>query len=134
VGTGWADVTPWEGGPVLPASLSITATLMAPAGIVLRGTGGTPTGTYYVVSAADLSTSVSNWVAIATNQFDLAGNFDCTNPVSSFELQRFYSIHVGGTNAVPPPPTNGPVIVNQPQRQSILAGPTAGISVVATRR
>src|SRR5204862_8159675 len=99
-------------------------TLMTPGGLVLRGTGGTPTGIYEVVSATSLGASVSNWIAIATNQFDLAGNFGCTNPVSSFDTQRFYSIHAGGTNATPPPP-GLPVIVGQPQSQPVLAGQTA---------
>jgi pectate lyase len=131
IGTSWAEVTPAEGGPALPAGLIITETLMAPGGLVLRGTGGGPTGTYEVVSSTSLNTSVSNWIAIATNQFDLAGNFDCTNPVSSSDTQRFYSIHAGGTNATPPPP-GLPVIVSQPQSQTVLAGQTAIMSVTAT--
>jgi hypothetical protein len=86
------------------SSANIAQAFLAPEGFVLRGTGGSPTGLYEVISATDLTTSVSNWPAIATNQFDLAGNFDRTNPVSPAEPQRFFAIHVlpPSTNAAFP--------------------------------
>ncbi|HUJ72152.1 MAG TPA: right-handed parallel beta-helix repeat-containing protein [Verrucomicrobiae bacterium] len=84
------------------SGLNTTQAFLAPEGFVLRGTGGTPTGTYFVVSATDLTTSISNWVAIATNQFDSSGNFDCTNAVSPINGQQFYAMHVVQASTNPP--------------------------------
>ena len=83
---------------------SVTQAFVAPEGLVLRGTGGSPMGTYEVLSATDFTLSVSNWPALATYQFDPAGNFDCTNPISPADGQRFYAIHVV------PPSTNAPTL------------------------
>ncbi len=72
----------------------MTQMLVAPTGVVLRGAGGTPAATYYVVSSTDLTLAVSSWPIIATNQFDPAGNFDCTNTVLPADAQRYYSVRV----------------------------------------
>jgi pectate lyase len=133
ISTNWADVTPSNGAPLPPppiTNLTVTAAFQAPGGIVLRGVGGSPTGLYEVVSSTDLSINISNWVVFATNLFDVAGNFDCTNPASG--LNQFYSIHAGITNSVPPPPPGAPVIFNQPQSLMILAGQTGVFSVIST--
>jgi len=89
VGTNWADVTPVDNGPPPPppVDFAITESFMTPVGIVLRGTGGTPNGSYEVVSATDVTSALSNWFSIATRQFDASGNFDCTNPVSPSDLR-----------------------------------------------
>jgi hypothetical protein len=70
----------------------ITQTILTPGGVVLRGAGGTPSGTYQVLSTTDLAINLTNWPTIATYQFDAAGNFDCTNPVPPLDLQRYYSL------------------------------------------
>jgi pectate lyase len=131
IGTSWADVTPRRGSSPPPplTNLMVTSAFAIPAGIVLRGAGGSPTGLYEVVSATDLSVGVSHWSTIATNFFDIAGNFDCTNPIST--PNQFFSIHAGITNSGAPPP-GAPVIVSQPQSLSILSGQAAMFSVIAT--
>lgn len=138
IGTSWADVTPSSGGPPPPppgvTNLVIAQAFLAPdaSNFILRGSGGAPTGSYFVTSSTDMNIVASNWVVLATNVFDLAGNFDCTNPVSPLELQRFYRIQVGGTNAVPPPPPGAPGIASQPQNQSVALGDSAVFSVIVT--
>ena len=138
IGTSWADVTPPSGAPPPPPPVTnvvtVTQAFLDPAGFVLRGRGGNPTGAYEVISSIDISTATSNWLSIATNQFDAVGNFDCTNPVSPFDPQRFYSLKLS-TNAPPPPPPpppGAPGIVTQPLSQTVLEGQTAVISVIAT--
>jgi pectate lyase len=73
---------------------------------------------------------LSNWPSLAaTSLFDLAGNFDSTNPVLSGASQQFFRLLVGGT--VPPVPT-GPSITTQPQNQTVLEGQNATFSVSAS--
>ena len=131
LGTSWADVTPTTGAPPppLPPSFSVTEAFFDPAGFVLRGVGGSPTSTYFVVASTDPSASMSTWPAIATNQFDLAGNFDCTNSVSPLEAQQYFSVRSIG--ALPPPPV-GPTITNQPQGVTVTEGNSASFAVGAS--
>ncbi|HMP83822.1 MAG TPA: immunoglobulin domain-containing protein [Verrucomicrobiota bacterium] len=135
IGTSWAQVTPAAGGPVIPpvvTNLTVTQTLLTPSGLVLRGTGGTASGTFDVVSATNLSTSLGNWLTLASHQFDGLGNFDCTNPVSPSDTIRFYSLRVGGTNAPPPPVPGAPGFATQPQNLTVAEGQTAVFSVIVT--
>ncbi len=138
IATNWADATPSAGGPPPPplgvTNLVVTQAFLTPdaSNFILRGTGGSPTGSYFVTTSTDVSIDASNWIVLATNVFDLAGNFDCTNPVSPFELQRFYRVQVGVTNAVPPPPPGAPGITSQPQSESVALGDSAVFSVIAT--
>jgi pectate lyase len=134
IGTSWADVTPSSGGPPPPPSSNpvITQAFLDPTGFIIRGTGGAPTGSYFISTATDVSITASNWVVLATNVFDLAGNFDCTNPVSPLDLQRFYRVQIGGTNTPPPKPPGAPGITSQPQSQTVTLGQSAVFSVIAT--
>ncbi|HVM62272.1 MAG TPA: pectinesterase family protein [Verrucomicrobiae bacterium] len=125
VGTNWADVTPTSGGTPIPPAVSnpvITQVFLSSDACVLRGTGGAPAGVYQVLTSTDLSTSVTNWLPLAAYQFDATGNFDCTNPVSPIDLQRFYSIEVGNSNTAP-------FITSQPQSQTVVEGRAATFQV-----
>src|SRR5262249_23698595 len=93
VGTSWADVTPTTGVVPVPGPPIITQAFMDPAGFVMRGTNGSPNSTYEVDTSTDVTKSPSNWLPIATYQFNSLGNFDCTNPVSLADGQRFYRLH-----------------------------------------
>lgn len=132
ISANWPDVVPGTPPqPPPPASDPvITETLLAPDGsFVMRGIGGSPTGTYEVITTTDISTPLTNWLSIATNLFDVSGHFDCTNPVSPSDTERFYRVKVGGTNAVS---IEAPSITNQPQAQIVLEGQAAVFSVGAT--
>lgn len=139
VGTTWADVTPTSTPPPMPTNVvAMTQAFLDLAGFVIRGSGGTSTGFYFVVSAPDLTTNVSNWSVIATNVFDVSGNFDCTNPVPSEDSQRFYAVHDVGGNLPPPPgegstnvfPVNGAtnICVDTPLQIIFDSVPTLGAS------
>jgi len=126
VGTTWADVTPTDVPPPPPPSNPVvTQTFLTPDSIVLRGTGGAPAGVYEVLTSTDLSQSISNWSAGAAYQFDGSGHFECTNPLSPLDGQRFYSIHVGTLHTPP-------LITTQPQSQTVVEGQNASFHVVAT--
>jgi len=132
VGSTWAEVTP-TGGEVPPAPAAqprITESFLAPGGLVLRGTNGTASGVYQVLSSPNIATPMVNWPTIATNLFDASGNFDSTNPVSPAEVQRFYRILVGGTIVLPP--GTPPEITTQPTNLILLAGQPASFFAAAS--
>ena len=58
--------------------------------LVLRGSGGTANGTYYLFAATNVAQPVAQWSVIATNQFNGAGNFEVTNVIQPGVPQRFF--------------------------------------------
>ena len=129
VGSTWAEVTPGIGS-VTPSSVPvITQALLAPQGLILRGTNGPASSPYQVLATTNLALAVSNWPAISTNAFDGVGHFDSTNPVSPGLAKQFFRLLVGGTN--PPAPT-APSITNQPQSLTVGVGASASFLVGAT--
>jgi pectate lyase len=125
IGTAWADVVPGTPPPP-PSDPVITNVFLAPEGFVLRGSGGAPGSNYTVLTSTDLAVAPSNWVGIATNQFDSSGGFDVTNPVAPFDSERFYRLQVVGPVPV------APVITNQPQSQTLIESQTANFTVGAS--
>jgi hypothetical protein len=57
--------------------------------IVVSGTNGTASGTYYLLSSANLTTPLANWTRDSTNAFDGSGSFNITNAVGNAP-QDFY--------------------------------------------
>ena len=58
----------------------------------ISGTGGIPGWNYYVLTATNLI--APNWISIATNQFDVDGNFNFTNALPTGSPQRFYRLQL----------------------------------------
>jgi hypothetical protein len=80
---------------VLTSSASTPAIVgmkMINGNLVLTGAGGTAYGTYYLLTATNLTTPLANWLPIATNSFDASGNFIVTNRINSNNTQQFYRI------------------------------------------
>lgn len=61
--------------------------------VVLRGNGGTPSTLFYLLSSTNLALPANSWTRVATNQFDLVGNFSLTNAASPVARQIFYRLH-----------------------------------------
>jgi hypothetical protein len=57
---------------------------------VITGSGGVNSWPYYILAATNLLSPV--WLPVATNQFDAAGNFSATNPISVVQPQTFYRL------------------------------------------
>ena len=57
----------------------------------VTGSGGIPGWNYYVLTATNLTAPV--WIPVATNQFDVDGNFTFTNAMPP-GLQRFYRLQL----------------------------------------
>ena len=92
----------------------------------LQGTGGPTNGSYEVETTTDVTVPLTNWLPAGIFQFDSYGNFGCTSPVTPGTPIRFFTIHVGGTNSIPPTP---PVILTQPQDTTNSAGTIATFTV-----
>ena len=59
------------------------------ADLIFTGSGGPAGGTNYLVATTNLALAVSQWSPVATNQFDLAGNFSFTNALPAGVPQQF---------------------------------------------
>lgn len=74
-----------------PAFASIT---LSGTNIVISGTNGPAGANYSVLTATNVALPLSNWVSIATNQFDSSGNFSITRPIVPGDLQRYFRVRI----------------------------------------
>jgi pectate lyase len=125
IGTTWAAVTPTVN-PVITQQPHITESFLSPAGFVLRGSNGIPSGVYQVQNTSDVLLTPNSWTVIATNLFDVVGNFDCTNPIPVSLAASYYRLLVGGT--VP----SAPAITTQPTDRNVVIGQNAVFNVIAS--
>ncbi|HEX5220665.1 MAG TPA: autotransporter-associated beta strand repeat-containing protein, partial [Verrucomicrobiae bacterium] len=65
-----------------PNPPSFTNIIATSGNLILSGDGGTPTGSYYVLTATNVTLPSASWSRVATNQFDAAGRFNLTNPIN----------------------------------------------------
>jgi hypothetical protein len=73
---------------------SFTNTLIIGTNLVLRGAGGLPNGKYYVLASTNLALPLTSWNRIATNAYDAAGNFSCTNFNAFGGSNIFYALQL----------------------------------------
>ena len=71
------------GGPV------IGSTKVSGGKLVFSGSGGTASGTYYVLTTTNLA---GPWSFAATNSYDASGNFNVTNSIPTGVSHQFYRI------------------------------------------
>jgi len=69
---------------------TIAGTRLSGASLIFSGSGGTPSGTYYVLASTNLLTPLTNWITVATSSFDTNGNFSVTTGITAGNPQRFY--------------------------------------------
>jgi len=60
--------------------------------VLISGTGGPPSGMYYVVTTTNVGLTMGNWTRLSTNQFDTAGGFTFTNALDRNLPQRFFRL------------------------------------------
>jgi glucosylceramidase len=70
----------------------ITQAVLADAGFILSGSNGVPRATYVVLSTTNAALPQTQWTPLATNTFDPAGLFDCTNAVSPADSQHYFRL------------------------------------------
>jgi hypothetical protein len=91
--------TSWSSGPFSyqRSTLNIpriTQIAITGGSVVFRGTNGVPNQSYTVLTTTNVALPGTNWAALATNSFDVTGNFAFTNPISSDFANRFYRLRV----------------------------------------
>jgi hypothetical protein len=62
----------------------------ADTNLIFTGTSGWAGGPWHLVAATNVALPLAAWSVIATNQFDLAGNYTITNTIPGGISQRFY--------------------------------------------
>ena len=80
---------------ITTATPVISPILLSGDNLAFSGTGGVANANFYLLGSTNLSTPVTNWTRLLTNQFDGSGNFnfDFTNAVGT-NAQTFYLIQV----------------------------------------
>ena len=63
---------------------------LAGTNLIAAGTGGTPGGTYSVLSSTNVALPVVNWVTNYSGVFGPDGSFSNNLPIFPVELRRFY--------------------------------------------
>ncbi len=58
------------------------------------GRGGVPNGQYFILSSTNLTTPLTNWNNLATNNFDGIGRFIFTNVPNKLEPKRFFVLRL----------------------------------------
>jgi autotransporter-associated beta strand protein len=67
---------------------------VTPSGLVMNGSGGNTSSTFYLLSSTNLALPLANWTHLLTNQFDTNGDFTCTNSMDTNAPQNFYILQI----------------------------------------
>jgi hypothetical protein len=76
----------------------IGSVAMSGGNLVFSGSGGTPGGTFYVLTSTNLLLPLANWTLTTTNLFDGGGNFGVTNAINPDSVQEYYLLKVQPAN------------------------------------
>jgi Pel9A-like, right handed beta helix region len=85
------DLGAFEYGLNPPPTLAMTR---AGTNLIFAGGGGPAGGMNYLVATIDLALPAAQWSRVATNQFDLLGNYAITNSIAAGLPQRFYRVRL----------------------------------------
>jgi autotransporter-associated beta strand protein len=88
-GVAW-DLSQLSSGIVGVIAQPVISSVAASGGnLIFSGTGGTASGTYYVLATTNLTAA---WIPVATNNYDGSGNFSVTNLIKPGVPQTYYRI------------------------------------------
>jgi len=75
---------------------AITGISLSGTNLVMNGTNGLATGTYYVLASTNLSLPLNQWTPVATNMLSASGNFTitATNAVNRNVAKQFYILQL----------------------------------------
>ena len=77
-----------------PKPASITSFSFQSGNIVFSGTNGYAGTSYHVIASTNVTLPFAAWTRLATNTFDVNGNFNQSIPVDPTKPNRFFSIQV----------------------------------------
>lgn len=69
---------------------TISSTMLSAGNITISGSGGPPNGTYFVLTSTNLA--AHTWLPIATNSYNVSGDFSSTIAITPGATQQFYVI------------------------------------------
>ena len=61
---------------------------------IFSGSNAPTSGNYVVFTATNIATPLANWTPVATNAFDINGNFHVTNPITPGSSKGFFLLKV----------------------------------------
>jgi autotransporter-associated beta strand protein len=76
----------------IPTISSIVSGGVGSSNVVLSGNGGSPNGSFHVISSTDVTAPLSQWTVISTNAFNATGSFTVTNTATN--TPEFFMIRV----------------------------------------
>jgi len=62
--------------------------------LVMSGSGGASLWPYFLLASTNLALPAAQWMSVASNQFDMDGNFAVTNAVNPSWPQTFYRLEL----------------------------------------
>jgi fibronectin-binding autotransporter adhesin len=72
----------------------ISSVAVANGNFIASGSGGPSNSVYYLMSSTNVLSPRNQWSRIATNLFDVIGNFSFTNAIVPGQPQRFYLLQL----------------------------------------
>jgi hypothetical protein len=60
--------------------------------LIFTAGGGPAGGTSYLIATTNATFPMNTWARVATNRFDLTGNFTMTNPIPTGIPQRWHRL------------------------------------------
>jgi len=93
-GLGWTNKLLVDGSIEVIAGPIFTSITLSGTNVIMSGSNGPPNAPYAVLTATNVTTPLSNWVSLDTNQFDTSGNFIFTNAISPAFPRRFFILQV----------------------------------------
>jgi hypothetical protein len=83
----------FNGLQLVPQSRPVAgSTLIVNGNLVVSGSGGVADSIYYIVTSTNLTTPFANWVPVATNAFDVNGDFSFEGKINAGSQQQYYLI------------------------------------------
>jgi autotransporter-associated beta strand protein len=79
---------------IVPPPLKFTSVSLTPSGLVFSGTSPLPGTNYSVLTSTNAAAPLSTWTSIATNQFDVNGDFIFTNEFDRSKPHAFFLLRV----------------------------------------
>jgi hypothetical protein len=73
--------------------------------LILNASGGLSNGVCTLLASTNLATALTNWTAVATNNFDASGGVGFTNPISAAVPRQFFALESAPRSAslwIPP--------------------------------
>lgn len=83
---------------VSSAPPNFTKITVSGGNVIMVGSNGVPSATYYVLTSTNIVSALATWTPIATNTFNLDGSFSFTNSLTPPMARQFYLLELPGGN------------------------------------